>query len=185
MTQALDQAYWLWLLLIPLATLWQGWNRDLRTQRQFFLAFVLAWITLGTGLATLWSSAGPCFYDVVAGAPSPYTELLRYLDSVRYADHALYARMTQDTLWQNYLREPDNPWVRISAMPSVHIATCVLYVLAARRASRVLTAIAAGYALVILLGSVHLGWHYAVDGYVSLVLTPVIWWVSGQLLAAD
>jgi PAP2 superfamily len=181
-THAIDVAYWLWVLIVPCAILWQGWSRDVRTQRQFFLAFALTWMLLGSGLATLLSSAGPCFYEAVVGRPGPYADLLRYLDSVPYDRHALFARMTQDILWQNYLRAPGNPFVRISAMPSVHIATCMLYVLAARRSGRTLTFLAGGYLLVILVGSVHLGWHYAVDGYVSMVLTPLIWLVCGRLL---
>ena len=38
------------------------------------------------------------------------------------------------------------------------------------------------YGLIILLGSVHLGWHYAVDGYVSILAVPMLWWLSGVLV---
>jgi hypothetical protein len=181
-TQAIDVAYWLWVLLVPFAIIWQAWSRDLRTQRQFFLAFALTWMLLGTGLATLLSSAGPCYYEAVVGKAGPYRDLLRYLDSVPYDLNPLLARKTQDILWQNYMRAPGNPFVRISAMPSVHIATCTLYLLAARRSGRTLTLLAGVYLIVILIGSVHLGWHYAVDGYVSMALTPVIWMLSRRLL---
>ena len=37
------------------------------------------------------------------------------------------------------------------------------------------------YALVIWIGSIHLGWHYAVDGLVSIALTIVIWKLMGKL----
>jgi hypothetical protein len=181
-THAIDIAYWLWVLFVPCAILWQAWSRDVRTQRQFFLAFAFTWMLLGSAMATLLSSAGPCFYEAVVGRPGPYAHLLQYLDSVPYDRHALFARMTQDILWQNYLRAPGNPFVRISAMPSVHVATSVLYLLAARRSGRTLTLLAGVYLLVILVGSIHLGWHYAVDGYVSMVLTPLIWRMSGRLL---
>jgi hypothetical protein len=181
-THAIDLAYWSWVVLVPVAILWQGWSRDVRTQRQFFLAFALTWMLLGSGLATLLSSAGPCYYEAVVGRPGPYADLLRYLDSVPYDRNPLLARLTQDILWQNYMRAPGNPFVRISAMPSVHIATCMLYLLAACRSGKILTLLAGAYLLVILVGSVHLGWHYAVDGYVSMALTPLIWLMSGRLL---
>ena len=40
----------------------------------------------------------------------------------------------------------------------------------------------AAYALVIQIGSVHLGWHYAIDGYVGAALALSIWLVAGALL---
>ena len=39
----------------------------------------------------------------------------------------------------------------------------------------------AAYAGVILLGSVHLGWHYAVDGYAAIGIALACWWIAGVL----
>ena len=36
--------------------------------------------------------------------------------------------------------------------------------------------------VVILTGSVHLGWHYAVDGYVSAAAVLLLWVASGPVL---
>jgi len=36
-----------------------------------------------------------------------------------------------------------------------------------------------------MVGSVHLGWHYAVDGYLSIVLTVLLWRVVGHFVARD
>jgi PAP2 superfamily len=43
----------------------------------------------------------------------------------------------------------------------------------------------AAYAAVVLVGSVHLGWHYAVDGYVSIVATLAIGWAVDVLLSRN
>ena len=67
-------------------------------------------------------------------------------------------------------------------MPSMHLAStfcCVLLGLATRRW---LGAVFGVFALLILVGSVHLGWHYAVDGYVAIIATCAIWRAVGWLL---
>ena len=38
------------------------------------------------------------------------------------------------------------------------------------------------FAVVIMLGSVHLGWHYAVDGYFSAVVVLALWFGVGFVL---
>ena len=43
-------------------------------------------------------------------------------------------------------------------------------------------AVFAVFTLLIFLASVQLGWHYAVDGEVSMLTVPFIWWLSGRLL---
>jgi hypothetical protein len=38
------------------------------------------------------------------------------------------------------------------------------------------------FAIVIFIGSIHLGWHYAIDGYASALATAAIWIAVGRLL---
>ncbi|MCH8197830.1 MAG: hypothetical protein IH904_07085, partial [Proteobacteria bacterium] len=38
------------------------------------------------------------------------------------------------------------------------------------------------YAVIIFIGSVHLGWHYAIDGYAGIAGTWLIWKFAGQML---
>ncbi len=62
-TRAIDFAYVPVLLVVLISlVVWQGWTADRRLREQFLLTFVLAWIALGTVLATMLSSAGPCYY---------------------------------------------------------------------------------------------------------------------------
>ena len=57
-----------------------------------------------------------------------------------------------------------------------------MFVLLARRAHRWLMVAAIAFCAVVLFGSVHLGWHYAVDGYFSIAATVVIWKIVGYVL---
>ena len=71
-TRAIDFAYVPVLLVVLISlVVWQGWTSDRQLRQQFLLTFVLAWIALGTVLATILSSAGPCYYGMVVGAPIP------------------------------------------------------------------------------------------------------------------
>ncbi|MCZ6764391.1 MAG: PAP2 family protein, partial [Alphaproteobacteria bacterium] len=38
------------------------------------------------------------------------------------------------------------------------------------------------YAAAIMIGSVHLAWHYAIDGYLGALMAWGIWWLSGHLV---
>ena len=97
------------------------------------------------------------------------------------AVNAVWALSAQETLWRVLNAEELRLGGGISAMPSMHVAMAFLFFLVARRASRILGAILFIYFLLILIGSVHLAWHYAIDGYFSVVATLLIWFVSGRL----
>lgn len=180
-TVALDGIYILWHLLFGVVAAWQVWSADRGLRARFLLATVLVWVLLGNVAATIFSSAGPCWFGlVVPGAADPYAPLMAFLRGV-HAEWPLVALQAQDHLWNSYVTHTATPYTGISAMPSVHVAMPLLYVLVAWRRSRLLGLLFLAYAAAILLGSVHLGWHYAVDGYASIVAVPVIWWAAGRL----
>jgi PAP2 superfamily len=182
-TRTIDVLYILWLPLNAAVLIWQGWSRGSDRSR-FFLSYVLIYIVLGTAGAIALSTAGPCYYQHVTGDPSPYAPLMTYLAALD-AEQPLIALRVQRTLWENYASGGNMPFVGISAMPSVHVAVAVLFVLLGRRTSPWLGLVFAAYATVVLVGSVHLGWHYAVDGYVSIVGTLAIWRAVGALLSRN
>jgi hypothetical protein len=64
------------------------------------------------------------------------------------------------------------------------VAIAVLFALAGWQASRAAGLALTAYALVVLIGSVHLGWHYAVDGYFAAAATVVIWIACGAAMRA-
>lgn len=66
-------------------------------------------------------------------------------------------------------------------MPSMHVATAVLFIFGGFGIHRVLGWAMVVYGSIILVGSVHLAWHYAVDGYVSIAITVFFLWLAGIL----
>lgn len=130
-------------------------------------------------LAYWLSSAGPCYYGLVTAGPDPFAPLMSYLYGVD-ASVPVNALHMQEWLWSGYAGLA--PAEGISAMPSLHVALVVLYVLVGFRVNRWLGAGFLLYAFLILLGSVHLGWHYAIDGYISAIAVIAIWKLVGFYL---
>jgi membrane-associated phospholipid phosphatase len=69
----------------------------------------------------------------------------------------------------------------ISAMPSMHIATATICVLAARGTRWFWLALL--FLLMTFFGSVYLGFHYAVDTPVAAVVALLCWMITGELYA--
>jgi len=72
----------------------------------------------------------------------------------------------------------------ISAMPSMHVAMAVLFALLGWAVDRRLGLAFTLFAISIQIGSVHLGWHYAIDGYASAIAVTALWLVVGRALGA-
>jgi hypothetical protein len=92
---------------------------------------------------------------------------------------------TQDMLWESYQKTGIGLGVGISAMPSVHVSTAFLLMLVGWKAGRVPGFFLTVFFSIIMAGSVHLAWHYAVDGYAGCVVTSLIWWLLPFLLGRE
>jgi membrane-associated phospholipid phosphatase len=80
----------------------------------------------------------------------------------------------QQMLWEGYVNPEASP-VGISAFPSLHIAISVTCACLGFAFSRVIGVVLTVFAAGIFVGSVHLGWHYAVDGYAGAVVAWACW----------
>jgi hypothetical protein len=146
---------------------------------QYVWTFLIIWPLLGNVVAAAGMSAGPVFYQHVTG-DTRFADLIAYL-----AQHSNQA-WVQDFLWSSYSgMQPGVAGAGISAFPSMHVASATLCALLASRTHRWIARSALVYCAVILFGSVHLGWHYAVDGYFSLLATVVVWRLVGTVLESS
>ncbi len=181
-TAVLNFFYHLWFFVVFGSVFWQAFSlADRPLRQQFFLSFLLLWMLLGGLGAVLLSSAGPVYFGRVTGLNDPYQPLMAYLRQA--AEVApIWALEVQEALWRGYQGRALGPGAGISAMPSMHVACAVLLVLLGWRRKPWLGWAFAIFAGLILVGSVHLGWHYAIDGYVSIGLTILIWKVTGKIL---
>jgi hypothetical protein len=181
-TAAINFAYALWFFVLYLCLFWQIFSlRDRQLRLQFLLSFSLCWILLGTVAATLLSSAGPCYFGRVTGLPDPFEPLTAYLWNTNEIVH-LQALEAQDYLWRNYQLKGGMLGGGISAMPSLHLAASTVIALLGWRVHRKLGMALTAFCILILIGSVHLGWHYAIDGYAGIVGGAAIWLMAGRIV---
>ena len=192
-TYGINLLYALWLFIIYFAILQQITTlRDRRFRLQFLLAMVLAWTLLGGVGATLLSSAGPCYYALVVGGADPYAAQMVYLRETVQNTHIsifgldkkldLIAVTVQDLLWSYYQANDFGFGRGISAAPSMHVASTWLVARLAQSYGRRLAILGWSFFAVILVGSVHLGWHYAVDGYIAIAGAWALWRITGWWL---
>ena len=85
-------------------------------------------------------------------------------------------------LWEAYNNKEIGQVKGISAMPSMHVSIAFLFALVGWRIHRISGIIFSVFAFLIMVGCVHLGWHYAIDGYVAIACIWLIWWAVGCLL---
>lgn len=167
----LDRVYitWAWstiVVMLILPMLPRSPKRDTAILSYFM---VMAFASLGQYLVP---SAGPIFYERL-GLGSRFAAL----------PTQPWVEATANYLWSNYLVRGENIGVGISAFPSLHVAGAAWVAVVVTSYSRIAAPFAWLYFSLIFLGSVILGWHYAVDGIAGLVGALVAQAVAGRYLA--
>jgi hypothetical protein len=179
-TFAINVIYNSWFVVMWIIWLQLAFAREASLLRtRFFLTFFLTWIVGGSILAMLMSSAGPCYFGRLGLAPDPYHDLMAYLRGVNEIV-PVWGVSLQDILWNSYASHSTT--VGISAMPSMHNGTALLFALTATQISRPWGKLIWAQTAVIFVGSIHLGWHYAVDGILAFGLTFAVWQWSMPLV---
>lgn len=177
---AMNVAYNVWFAVLVSYFLICGvlTGRFALLRRQYMIAFMVVWFVGGFLIATGLSSAGPAFYALV-GEGDDYAGLMAHLKAASEVV-PVWAINVQDTLWDGYSGERYGS-AGISAMPSMHVATAVLFALAASSISKRFAIVMWVYAAIIQIGSVVLAWHYAVDGYAGALISVAAWKLAGKM----
>lgn len=183
-TAFLALLYQLWFLLLYPGCLYFIYaarpGSDLR--RRFFLTYVLSWTVVGGAMATWLASVGPVFVGPLLGN-STFDAQMDYLRAANESIPVMTLTVQQMLLdW--YHADANGLGSGITAMPSMHIAIAYLYWLAMREVSPRAGRAFGVFLVLIWIGSVHLAYHYAVDGLVSVIAVTGIWWLSRRLFAA-
>lgn len=169
-TRLIDLLYALWHVEQIGLLVWIVLARNRRFQIQAALSFQIAWLFMGGIMAVAFASVGPIFAEDFLGTDY-YRPLMATLPEGLFSENG-----------RNYLLETQGQDVigsGISAMPSMHVAIAVLAALCIRDRFPKWQWLAWGYAAVIYVGSIHLGWHYASDGIVSGAGMVAIWSAVG------
>jgi hypothetical protein len=183
-TIVIDRIYSGWVPLLSFAILGFALFAPRYDRARFFLSFTAAWLLLGVAGAYLGASAGPCYAALVGASSAPeFAPLMERLHALAATDGThIDAVRWQGVLWDAHINRRYGFGMGISAMPSLHNAIAMLYALAFFRFGRAWGAAGTVFALVIFVGSVHLGWHYAADGIAAAAAMAAIWWAAGRYL---
>ena len=169
--------FWMFLIWFLLAFA----KKDSTYRQQFFVSFILTWFVGGSILAVAFSSAGPCYYGFLGLGVDPYKPLFAHMAEANQS-YTIWALDVQKLLWDSYTGAVTGEPAGISAMPSMHNATSALLVLVGFQMGRGIGWAFLAFATAILLGSVHLGWHYAVDSYAGILVALAMWWAAGWIV---
>ncbi|EFK08352.1 PAP2 family protein [delta proteobacterium NaphS2] len=165
MSTLIDRLYVFWYVLkAPVLVLFIILpNRKL--SERFFGAYFSLWM-IGGLAAILAPSLGPVYV---------YRE---WFDGVTKP----IATQLQSQLITHYLQAIASPdqyraliYEGVAAFPSLHVGVVVLFALFLSKVRRFLCILMWIYAVIVQIGSVVLGWHYAIDGYFAAMLAFILY----------
>jgi hypothetical protein len=182
LTRFIELVYAFWgvlLVLLPLVVYLV--SEEWRHRAHYLISYMLVFVLLGNLAAAAFMSAGPFAFQYSGAAHSDFSPLLHYLDHGDPA-RSFSAVLFQRYLWLSYVNRTSGLGSAISAFPSVHVAMAMLYLMYAWRFGRMARLLSVAFFLLVLIGSIHLAWHYALDGYAGILGAVAIYLAVGFLL---
>jgi len=116
-------------------------------------------------------SGGPVFYERLGLGP-------------RFGELPIepWVATASDYLWADYLHPNSAIGAGISAMPSMHVAIALWVALVLRAYSRRLQWLGWAWFAAIFFGSIHLGWHYALDSIAATTIALAAFQLAGIMI---
>jgi hypothetical protein len=172
----MDWLYGCWLPVQSLVLFSLILARPSLAKSRALIAYTLAWFLLGVVGAVLLSSAGPLFYDRLFSG-STFVALGETLR----ARGAWFAITESNRMWTSLASKDPGLVAGISAAPSMHVAIGLWIYLTARSLPPRAAVAALAYFLLVWIGSVQLGWHYARDGLLGAIGMLAVWQLARML----
>lgn len=147
-------------------------DRDPARVSRFLLLYLLTWIGLGNVLALAGLSVGPVYFDRYMGG-TEFAGLTEALNTNQVSS-TIFGMIQQD-LWHFLIDRNQEIGTGISAFPSVHVGIATVIALYGIERGLIWAIPGVLFCAIILFLSVYLGWHYAVDGYFSILFLTGIW----------
>lgn len=140
--------------------------------RRFVALHALVWVLLVNVLALAFLSAGPVYHDRLVGS-----EMFGGLDAALASSgvSGSYMGTMQAFLWSSYVAGTQEAGTGISAFPSVHVGMATVFALYLFERAHWLAVPGLVIVATFQFFSVYLGWHYTIDGYVSITVMGLIW----------
>lgn len=183
-----DAIYGLWLPMMfafPMVIVMAVHDERVRTH--ILGCWMASWVLIASVAAWLFGSAGPCYYTRLVGPDAGFAALDAQLGKLGAQAHAMGHPIAAIDFQSMLLSEQNAsallPAGGISAMPSMHVAMATLFALAAFKVNNVFGWLFTLYAMLIWIGSVHLGWHYALDGVAGAAMMIAVWRITGKFVA--
>jgi PAP2 superfamily len=166
--KALDAYYAAFIFTVMAGIGWFAATLSIRDRARFAAGFTLLWV-LGSWFYLAVPSLGPCYV-----LKDDYTEVRASMPSQSATMDILFAHYGRVRAFHRHPEGTDlSPYLGVAAMPSLHVAAQAFLMLFARRRSWALFLLFAALTAVTFFTSVVSGWHYAIDGYVALLLAWV------------
>lgn len=161
----------IWIALLGYIPACMALFANRRLALTYYTALTGSWFVGGFVIAFLVPAAGPSFLEL-SGLEWRFAELRLDFLLGNGAD----SKFIHGPAWlTESVASPLNPAFGggVSAMPSMHMATSFLYIFAARGTKWAVPAWV--FAAIILVGSVHSGYHYFVDSLVAWAVAAIAW----------
>lgn len=180
--KSLDTLYsviWPIILFGSWVTCFASKRHSVQRRMQYCLAILISWFIGGNLLAVVFASVGPVYFTEFTGLASPYVEQMQILASINETQ-TLGAFTYQEYLLDVY-KSGSYGLGGISAMPSMHITTAILFIFMFGQ-NIIMRSLLIAFAVIIYFTSFILAWHYAVDGLLSVPIAIGGWYLSGWVL---